>query len=398
MSNLTYPDDDYYGSEYTLPILGISAILGFFANFLVILIYLLNKTSSKWHKIKREHHNRIVHMRHVEQLEQQSEITITPENVKESTSDPVAGFFVIVLASSDLCSCIILIPMTIVLESANYSSTSKFTCHANDFIKALLPFFSCIVMAIISFDRYMYICHPFTKCLTLRRALITVLCVLFLIAVPYSLTFSTKVTIANSSNVNERYTCGNGDGLITDTLTYMNYAFFAILIMCVCIFYSLIYCTVLKSRKASVKIQLLNPPDTKGRSFTKTGSADQANAKKIKERLRTILMLFMVAFCFSVTYGISIIVMSNKGKSLLASYLYLVMAMVDPIIYLTINKSLRNDITLIGFVLCQTCYFNSKNRKPFARQGLLPYSRRTGPKVLQGSVVQTNRNNSFEVV
>ena len=91
--------------------------------------------------------------------------------------DLVSTLFIIVLAVVDFSTCVFVIPFTIVYELVSYNIRFDVLCKFYQFlITSNIPF-SALIMTAIAVDRYLCICHPFARLLTLRRARLVV-CVL----------------------------------------------------------------------------------------------------------------------------------------------------------------------------------------------------------------------------
>ncbi|XP_052788191.1 cholecystokinin receptor type A-like [Mya arenaria] len=89
-----------------------------------------------------------------------------------------ARFFIITLAIADICSCLILIPLTIVTESLFYQLQYDAVCKMYNFLLVCNVQFSVFLMVIISIDRYFCICHPFKNVINTFRAKGIVICLL----------------------------------------------------------------------------------------------------------------------------------------------------------------------------------------------------------------------------
>jgi len=82
--------------------------------------------------------------------------------------------FIIALASVDLITCLVVMPYTVYMEIVNFRVASDVSCKLYQFfITCNIPF-SALVMVAIAVDRYLCICHPFARVLTLDRAKILI--------------------------------------------------------------------------------------------------------------------------------------------------------------------------------------------------------------------------------
>jgi len=89
--------------------------------------------------------------------------------------DLVSTLFIIVLAVVDFSTCLVIIPFTVAVELVSYNVRFDALCKLYQFlITSNIPF-SAMIMTAIAFDRYVCICFPFSRLLTLRRARFVVL-------------------------------------------------------------------------------------------------------------------------------------------------------------------------------------------------------------------------------
>ncbi|XP_052761158.1 cholecystokinin receptor type A-like [Mya arenaria] len=78
--------------------------------------------------------------------------------------------FIITLACTDLVTCVLIIPYTIVLEYMDYFIKYDYLCKCYMFLITSNVPFSAFIMMAIAVDRYFCICHPFTHILNTQRA------------------------------------------------------------------------------------------------------------------------------------------------------------------------------------------------------------------------------------
>ena len=82
----------------------------------------------------------------------------------------VSTLFILVMAFVDFTTCLIVIPYTIFMEYIKFNIKYDVLCKLYQFlITSNIPF-SALVMAAIAIDRYLCICHPFLRALTVARA------------------------------------------------------------------------------------------------------------------------------------------------------------------------------------------------------------------------------------
>ena len=78
--------------------------------------------------------------------------------------------FIIALATVDFITCLVVIPFTVYMEIIDFHLSSDVCCKLYQFfITCNIPF-SAFVMVAIAVDRYLCICQPFTRLMTLDRA------------------------------------------------------------------------------------------------------------------------------------------------------------------------------------------------------------------------------------
>ena len=82
--------------------------------------------------------------------------------------------FIIALATVDFITCVVVIPFTVYMEVFNFSVSSDVCCKLYQFLITCNIPFSALVMVAIAVDRYLCICHPFTRLLTTNRAKILI--------------------------------------------------------------------------------------------------------------------------------------------------------------------------------------------------------------------------------
>lgn len=82
----------------------------------------------------------------------------------------VSTYFILVLAFVDLVTCSLVIPATVVMEYLRYMIHYDILCRSYKFLIASNIPFSALIMVAIAVDRYLCICHPFLRVLTIYRA------------------------------------------------------------------------------------------------------------------------------------------------------------------------------------------------------------------------------------
>ncbi|WAR32009.1 LOW QUALITY PROTEIN: OPRK-like protein [Mya arenaria] len=97
--------------------------------------------------------------------------------IYRSRRHTTARLFIITLAIGDICSCLTVIPLT-VLQLLDFKLRYDIVCKAYEFLITCNTQFSVFLMVIISIDRYLCICHPLTSVINTLRAKVIVICLL----------------------------------------------------------------------------------------------------------------------------------------------------------------------------------------------------------------------------
>lgn len=82
----------------------------------------------------------------------------------------VSTMFITVLAVADFTTCLVIVPLTVVFEFIKYQVHVDVVCKLYTFAITFNIPFSALVMTAIAVDRYLSICRPFCRILTLDRA------------------------------------------------------------------------------------------------------------------------------------------------------------------------------------------------------------------------------------
>lgn len=95
-----------------------------------------------------------------------------------------ATLFILILSSADFVVCLVIVPFTIFLEASHWRLSIDFLCKAYFVLNTTNTIFGSVLISAIALDRYLCICHPFSRLMTVprARALVTVLaCLSFLL-------------------------------------------------------------------------------------------------------------------------------------------------------------------------------------------------------------------------
>nr|QVK45738.1 G protein-coupled receptor [Proales similis] len=93
----------------------------------------------------------------------------------QKSSKRTSSFFILVLAFSDLAVCLLLIPITVWMESIYFATSSLLLCKLFFFLTTTIVPSSSMLMSAIAFDRYFCICKVDKNVMSLGRAKLTVL-------------------------------------------------------------------------------------------------------------------------------------------------------------------------------------------------------------------------------
>lgn len=124
------------------------------------------------------------------------------------TSELVSTLFIIALAFVDFVTCLLVIPLTLYMESVAYYVDSDLLCKFYHFMLTSNIPFSALVMVAIAVDRYLCICHPFVRAFSVKRAKLTV-AVLGLAATCIGVCVALMYGVRSASPVNGDVILGN---------------------------------------------------------------------------------------------------------------------------------------------------------------------------------------------
>ena len=94
----------------------------------------------------------------------------------------VSTHFILVLAFVDFITCVVVIPYTIIMECLRLEIRYDLLCKIYHFLLTSNIPFSALIMVAIAIDRYLCICHPFLRTLSLQRAKFMTVCLAVLAA------------------------------------------------------------------------------------------------------------------------------------------------------------------------------------------------------------------------
>lgn len=130
-----------------------------------------------------------------------------------------ATLFILILASTDLVVCLVIVPFTIFLEAAYWHLSVDFLCKSYFVMSTTNTIFGSVLISAIAVDRYLCICHPFSRIMTVPRArcLVSILfCLSFLLGcAPIS---TMRVVLRNDSYlcIDDAFVATAADNSTTD--------------------------------------------------------------------------------------------------------------------------------------------------------------------------------------
>ena len=86
----------------------------------------------------------------------------------------VSTLFILVLAEVDFITCLVVMPYTAYMEYVDFRTHVDLVCKLYLFLITFNIPFSALIMAAIAVDRYLCICHPFLRAMTIGRAKVLV--------------------------------------------------------------------------------------------------------------------------------------------------------------------------------------------------------------------------------
>ncbi|XP_062617120.1 cholecystokinin receptor type A-like [Saccostrea cucullata] len=298
-----------------------------------------------------------------------------------------ATVFIISLATTDLTTCIVAMPYTIIIEYLKYYVKYDIFCKMYMFfITSNVPF-AAFIMVGIAFDRYFCIVHPFKHLMNAQRAKIITASMAglavslgIITALNYSV-YDIQICGGNSNTTCVKYTgvCKTSEILLpySFTLHYQKLytALFFLSLVMVIILYGLIYRSVLirRAKRRRQRRSMCSLPLTKESWFSDYRSSVISSLRKhsdekheknnidsellrqltIRERglvanIKTALMLFVVTAVFILVF-LPAWLMAHQliGYNRVIFYMYFAYNVANPIIYAFMNKAFRRQLKIV---------------------------------------------------
>ncbi|CAH8542415.1 unnamed protein product [Schistosoma rodhaini] len=191
------------------------------------------------------------HNSHIIQIHESNEQLFT-----KTTGTPT--FFILVLACVDLMVCCFVVPLTFYMEYIHLQPSTDIWCKAHAFLNICNIMFSSLLIIAIALERYLTICHPLRRILTMKRAKyltlsLAIFCIVYGIlgALHHSLGVTKdEPDIQQCCDTPEISNVTYIQILTYDILQKGNTASFILSILSVIILYSLILRVVIKTHRA----------------------------------------------------------------------------------------------------------------------------------------------------
>ncbi|KAL8578438.1 hypothetical protein ACOMHN_014937 [Nucella lapillus] len=198
-------------------------------------------------------------------------------------------FLIIALAVFDLLSCFIAMPTEIVDMRYFLMFDNEFACRLLRFIIHYCAFASILTLVVIALDRYMKVCHPLQRQMSLKKvkvALLFVLLVALVFAAPATILYGVRTTDVDGVSI-PGHDCSTNDGmkgtvfpLVFNIVLFV--AFFLILVML-----SVIYIRIWREMKRHRIYMARNSLPGDGRLYFSTLS-EASSACEIPRRRLTL--------------------------------------------------------------------------------------------------------------
>ncbi|CAH8560848.1 unnamed protein product [Schistosoma bovis] len=272
----------------TLILLGSVSLLGTIGNLLVLGVYIQQHFWPHLHlKYRQIYYNQKLSMLNTNELYTTTTTTTTSSSYLHDISNDnlnhiiqihesneqlftkttgTPTFFILVLACVDLLVCCFVVPLTFYMEYIHLQPSTDIWCKTHAFLNICNIMFSSLLIIAIALERYLTICHPLRRILTMKRAKyltlgLAIFCILYGIlgALHHSLGITNdEPNIKQCCDTPEIPNATYIEKLTYDILQKGNTASFILSILSVIILYSLILRVVIKTHRAQRYTPVIN--------------------------------------------------------------------------------------------------------------------------------------------
>ncbi|TNN18593.1 orexin receptor type 2-like [Schistosoma japonicum] len=247
----------------TLFLLGFVSIIGTIGNLLVLGVFIQHHFWPHLHlKYRHIHLNQKLNSLNTNELctDDNNHYIIHIHESNEQLFNKTTGtptFFILVLACVDLLVCCFVVPLTFYMEYIHLQPSNVIWCKTHAFLNICNIMFSSLLVIAIALERYLTICHPLRRILTMKRAKYLTLC-LAIFCIIYGILGALHHTLDVTQNEPFIKQCCDTQEIFNATylqlLTYDilqkgNTASFILSILSVIILYSLILNVVIKTHR-----------------------------------------------------------------------------------------------------------------------------------------------------
>ncbi|VDL18996.1 unnamed protein product [Hymenolepis diminuta] len=357
-NSVVVADEEIYQA---VTMMAVVIIIGTIGNTLVISVLCIKNSSanSRWNRYRR----------------QQRSGETNNAGTGAFDRDKTLDFFVLVLAISDLFVCVVIIPSTITIEIFKYRISIDFLCKMFYVFLVANTTFSSLLISTVALDRYLFICQSLKRIITLIRAkvLVTTLA-LFSLGVGIAAGCAVGIKMEDDGK-GIQHICDEIeyiDGIsylrkkLSQVIKYFNHACFLACILIVIVLYSCVFWAIVSTRSRGHKLTVpvsIHGPNEKKSTYDSKSSGNIKDSRRRRssvpskfrqkaqftlQNLRSVLMLFIIAIVYILTFVTSLIIANAWTKmNLVLFYLYYINSAANPCIYAIFTPSFRQTVVVL---------------------------------------------------